>query len=99
MKNLNTFLEEKKIKFSSEKQALRWVRKLKAKSLVKVGLSYFIDEKELSKLLEDDLNNKKQLRSKRIESGKKRAERNFISKKSVLKKVMHDKLITDKDKF
>ena len=59
MKNINQFLEEKKIKFTSDKQALRWVRKLKAKSLVRIGMSYFVDEKELSKLLEEDLQKNK----------------------------------------
>ena len=59
MKDINQFLEEKKIKFTSDKQALRWVRKLKAKSLVRIGMSYFVDEKELSKLLEEDLQKNK----------------------------------------
>ena len=59
MKNINQFLEEKKIKFTSDKQALRWVRKLKAKSLVRIGMSYFVDEKELSKIFEEDLQKNK----------------------------------------
>lgn len=89
MKNIFTFFQEKNIKFASEKQALRWIRRLRPKSLVKIGLSYFVDEQELSQLLEEDFKKKQKLRAERMQSGKKLSKKN--SQKRRIKRVVPTK--------
>jgi len=51
MINLQTFLKKYNIEFESEKKALNWIRSMKPLTLVRIGSSYFIDEKEVYVLM------------------------------------------------
>ena len=47
--NLQDFLQEKHLKFKSDRQAIDWVkRNLKPASLSRIGPNYLVDEKEIT---------------------------------------------------
>lgn len=70
--NIEDFLLAKSIKFKSSKQAVSWVkRNLKPSSLLKVGPSYLVDQREIEKLYNLYLKQQKELsetRAKRIKT-------------------------------
>lgn len=71
MKNLEIFLKERQIEFVSEQKKLSWIKRLRPKTLVRVGSSYFIDEKELNGLLQDYFVRQVALRKKRAAQARK----------------------------
>lgn len=81
MINLETFLQHHQIKFPSEKKKLSWIKRLQPKSLVRIGSSYFMDEKELETLLENYFVYQIALRKKRAAQAKK----NFSKVKGKIK--------------
>lgn len=66
MKVLDQFLREKQITFKSEKSKMNWVRKLKPETLVKIGVTYFIQEQEMEKLIQEHLEQQIKIRKSRI---------------------------------
>ena len=90
MKNLEIFLREQQIEFSSEQKKLSWVKRLRPKTLVRVGSSYFIDEKGLNGLLKDYFVRQIALRKKRAAQARK----NFSKVK--VKDQVSSNLFTDK---
>jgi hypothetical protein len=66
MISIDEFVSKKKLKFKSEKSKIAWFQKLKAESLVKLGVTYFINENEADQLLNEDLIRKIKVKKKRI---------------------------------
>lgn len=83
MINIYDFFKKNNIEFSTEQKGLNWVRNLKPGSLFRIGNSYFADEAELEKLLQDyamkQIATRKRLREKRSQQAKK----NFNTSKKV----------------
>ena len=72
MISINVFFKKNHIEFASTEQGIRWIKRLKPKTLVKVGRTYFVSESEILKLFQNDLKKKQKLRMERIETGKKK---------------------------
>jgi hypothetical protein len=70
MISIDEFVSRKKLKFKSEKSKIAWFQKLKAESLVKLGVTYFINENEAEKLLNEDLLRKIKVKKKRIDQAR-----------------------------
>ena len=66
MISIDEFVSRKKLKFKSEKSKIAWFQKLKAESLVKLGVTYFINEKEAEQLLNQQLIHKIKIKKQRI---------------------------------
>lgn len=77
MKNLEIFLKEQQIEFPSKQKKLSWIKRLRPKTLVRVGSSYFIDDKELNGLLKEYFVRQVALRKKRAAQARK----NFSKRK------------------
>ena len=86
MKNVVQLLKNKNISFETREKAINWVKKLKCESLVRIGSSYFVDEKELHRLVDTFLlrqvNLKKSLKNQRALQAKK----NFHTRKPAVRK-------------
>lgn len=65
MVSIDEFLSRKKIKFKSEKAKIAWFQKLRAQSLVKLGATFFINEKEAEILLTETLMHKIKIKKQR----------------------------------
>lgn len=65
MISIDQFVTRKKLKFGSEKSKIAWFRRLKSESLVKLGVTYFINEKEAEQLLNEELIRKIKTKKKR----------------------------------
>ena len=65
MISIDEFVSRKKLKFNSEKSKIAWFQKLKADSLVKVGITYFINENEAEQLLNESLMHKIKIKKQR----------------------------------
>jgi len=70
MKNLQQFLREQGIVFETEKKSIRWFKSLKPTFLVRVGNSYFLDEKEAEELLDKYMKKQLQIRKRRSTQAK-----------------------------
>ena len=81
MITIQKFLKERDISFSTEKKALNWVRKLKPESLVRVGNSYFIDPKEMEKLLTEYVAKQILIRRRLKKQRSAQAKKNFKGKR------------------
>ena len=65
--NVEDFLLNKSIKFKSSKQAVSWVkRNLKPSTLLKVGPSYLVEEREIEKLYNLYVKQQKELSESRV---------------------------------
>lgn len=71
MINIKKFFKENDIEFKSEKKALRWVRSIKPKTLVRIGSSYFIEEDEIKELIQSYFSQQIALKKKRSNQAKK----------------------------
>lgn len=75
LKKIKTRFSKNKIKFSNEKKSLNWIRKLKPKTLFRIGDSYFADKKELDELLAkystQQIETQRRLRKQRAQQARK----------------------------
>lgn len=72
MKVLDEFLREKGIIFKSEKSKMNWIRKLQPETLVKIGITYFVQEQEMDKLIAEHLEQQIKNRKSRIKKQQKK---------------------------
>ena len=92
MLNIFKFLDNKQIHFANQKKALNWIRNLKPQTLVRIGESYFADEKELDQLLESYIAKQIALRKKM------KTKRADIARKNFRKKSGFSQFIEPKEK-
>lgn len=65
MISIEQFVIQKKLRFLNEKSKIAWFRRLKAESFVKLGATFFIDEKEAEQLLTGELIRKIKVKKQR----------------------------------
>lgn len=66
MISIDEFVSKRKLRFKSEKSKIAWFQKLRPESLVKLGVTYFINEDEAERLLSEDLARKIRVKKQRI---------------------------------
>ncbi len=62
---IDQFVSQKKLRFLNEKSKIAWFRRLNAESFVKLGATFFIDEKEAEQLLTQELIRKIKVKKQR----------------------------------
>jgi hypothetical protein len=85
MKNPKTvkfFLDTKELKFENDSKLIGWVkRNLKLKTMLRVGMNYIPDSKELEKAFEDYLERQTQIYKEKVERVKTLREKKAIKNK------------------
>lgn len=67
---LKMFFKKHEIEFETEARAISWLKSLKATQIVRVGNSYFVDEKEMELLFQKYLSKQLALRNQRAEQAR-----------------------------
>ncbi len=77
--NFKEFLQERGIKFDTDKKAVRWLLSLKLDSTCRIANTYFVDKSEIERAFLRKMQEKKEINKKRRENGKMLAKKKLLS--------------------